>query len=360
MSSIFLSHSHQDKNFARRLAFDLRKAGANVWIDEAELKIGDSLIEKISEGLENMEFVGAILSNSSVSSKWVKQELKVALTEELKLGKIKVLPILVEDCDIPTFLKDKLYADFRDFDRYDVELEKICDRLELNFLPYRKDGTALFAMLTRALEKNDEDLFAKSLNYIMRIPYPRNVTSVIDALGCIVQSIKEGKTSKLFYDLTAIEAMKAMSFNEDIGLGAVKILENMGIGFEVCPNPLIENITSSNQIDRLSCALGMQGFKGNQVPFQDAEQILLDESRAIHLRVASILIIGGLSHINADRILAEYSEKINSFPVVLQKAIIDAYKRYPWRITRFTEVINKMLDKIEISEVKKHAQIYLR
>ena len=71
MSSIFLSHNHDDKAFARRLAKDLQQAGIRVWFDEAELKIGDSLIEKIRQGIDEMEYVGVVLSPNSVESPWV-------------------------------------------------------------------------------------------------------------------------------------------------------------------------------------------------------------------------------------------------------------------------------------------------
>ena len=47
--SIFLSHNHADKDFARRIGLRLQRRGADIWIDEAEIKPGDSLIEKISE-----------------------------------------------------------------------------------------------------------------------------------------------------------------------------------------------------------------------------------------------------------------------------------------------------------------------
>ena len=45
MSSIFLSHNSKDKHFVRKLANDLRRQGFYVWVDEAEIKLGDSLIE---------------------------------------------------------------------------------------------------------------------------------------------------------------------------------------------------------------------------------------------------------------------------------------------------------------------------
>ena len=46
MGSIFLSHNSADKPFVRKLAADLRRNGFYAWVDEAEIKLGDSLIEK--------------------------------------------------------------------------------------------------------------------------------------------------------------------------------------------------------------------------------------------------------------------------------------------------------------------------
>ncbi|MCG9963222.1 toll/interleukin-1 receptor domain-containing protein [Shewanella cutis] len=46
--SVFLSHNHKDKAFVRKLARDIDAHGIKVWIDEAEMKIGDSLVQKIS------------------------------------------------------------------------------------------------------------------------------------------------------------------------------------------------------------------------------------------------------------------------------------------------------------------------
>ncbi|MDK9724420.1 MAG: toll/interleukin-1 receptor domain-containing protein [Sterolibacteriaceae bacterium MAG5] len=118
MSSIFLSHSHEDKAFARRLAADLRKAGHAVWIDEAEINIGDSLIAKIRDGLDRVDFVAAVLSSSSIKSPWVTQELDIASNREIEEGRVVVLPLLLEPVPLPGFLKGKYYGDFTAPDRY--------------------------------------------------------------------------------------------------------------------------------------------------------------------------------------------------------------------------------------------------
>ena len=105
MSSIFLSHNSKDKPFVRRLADDLRKEGFYVWVDEAEIKLGDSLIEKIREGLDKMEYVGVVLSKNSINSEWVKKEIDIAMNQEIEGKRVKVLPIMLEQVEPPYFLK---------------------------------------------------------------------------------------------------------------------------------------------------------------------------------------------------------------------------------------------------------------
>lgn len=112
MPSLFLSHSHSDKAFARRLGEVLKRHGIRVWVDEWEIKVGESLIQKISEGIQECEYLGVVLSPESVGSEWVQRELNIALTHEIVARKVKVLPLLYRDCRIPAFLIDKFYADF--------------------------------------------------------------------------------------------------------------------------------------------------------------------------------------------------------------------------------------------------------
>ncbi len=111
--TIFISYSHENKNFVDLLATHLVKNKAHVWVDTWELKVGDSLIQKVQEALTDSSALLVILSKSSVESEWCKKELSAGLIRELEEKKVVVLPVLYEDCNIPLFLKDKMYADFR-------------------------------------------------------------------------------------------------------------------------------------------------------------------------------------------------------------------------------------------------------
>src|ERR1700759_4303628 len=118
MASIFVSHNHTDREFARRLAADLKLTGVGVWIDEAEIKPGDSLLDKLESGIREMEYLGVVLSPEAVASRWVRKELNAALQMEFRGGCVKVLPILFRRCEMPVFLLDKIYVDFTDPHRY--------------------------------------------------------------------------------------------------------------------------------------------------------------------------------------------------------------------------------------------------
>jgi TIR domain len=127
--SAFICHSSSDKEQARRISSGLSLRGIRVWLDEAEIRIGDSLIEKIEKGILNSNNLIAVLSPSSVESRWCQEELRMALSMQINGAPIRVLPAIVEDCDVPGFLKEKVYADFRDDWGFDTALEDICDAI---------------------------------------------------------------------------------------------------------------------------------------------------------------------------------------------------------------------------------------
>ena len=110
---VFISYSHEDKEFVEQLAFQLVAHRANVWLDKWELSVGDSIINKIQDAIKTASALLIILSRSSVESEWCKKELTSGLLRELEERRVVVLPIVIDDCEIPLFLRDKLYADFR-------------------------------------------------------------------------------------------------------------------------------------------------------------------------------------------------------------------------------------------------------
>ncbi len=70
---IFISYSHQDKQFVEQLTEQLRSAGHEVWIDHLKIKPGDNISKRIQEGIKSVDAFLAIVSANSLRSKWVLQ-----------------------------------------------------------------------------------------------------------------------------------------------------------------------------------------------------------------------------------------------------------------------------------------------
>jgi hypothetical protein len=111
--SVFLSYAHADKVVARALAKELRNARVRVWIDEGELRAGDSIITRISEAIGEVQFVVALISKNSVSSNWCKKELSLAVNHGLRDGLVRLLPLRIDSVEIPPSLEDLLFLELR-------------------------------------------------------------------------------------------------------------------------------------------------------------------------------------------------------------------------------------------------------
>lgn len=128
MAKIFVSYSHADRKTAESLANRLRETGVRVWLDMWEIGIGESILDKVSEGISTSDFLVVLLSKASVSSNWVKEELAQGSVMLAERGAF-ILPLLLEKCEIPLFLRHRKYANWKDnpkeaFDEIINTLEK--------------------------------------------------------------------------------------------------------------------------------------------------------------------------------------------------------------------------------------------
>jgi len=93
---IFICHASEDKvSVARPLASCFDQRGLTYWIDEAEISAGESITERVNDGLKVSDFVVVILSRAFMAKHWPKRELWAVLNLEAKSGKVIIIPILV-------------------------------------------------------------------------------------------------------------------------------------------------------------------------------------------------------------------------------------------------------------------------
>jgi len=175
-SSIFLSHAHADRSIVQQIYHELRKADVPCWLDEAEILPGESIMGKVEEAIDDMDYLAVVLSRTSVNSSWVQAELRMAMTEELKEARVRVIGLVIDDCRIPGFLRDKLYIDLR------TDLTAGVHRL-MSFLygEPRVIQKPRQAVLAELVESADEELWHRySRNDLQQASFAQLIRSMND------------------------------------------------------------------------------------------------------------------------------------------------------------------------------------
>jgi hypothetical protein len=119
VAAVFISHRKVDADRARaeRLASDLKGAGHHVWFDEWEIDPGDSIVERMNEGLEGAAYLVLCYSDTGVSAPWIGREWMSALARQLGGAKMRILPVRLTGDKAPAILADIKTADLmRDWD----------------------------------------------------------------------------------------------------------------------------------------------------------------------------------------------------------------------------------------------------
>jgi hypothetical protein len=93
---VFLSHAHQDRAFASRLAETLRRHGVPVWFSRDRIQGAQQWHDEIGSALNRCDWFAVLLTPSAVRSDWVKRELLFALQK--KRYRKRILPLLRRKC----------------------------------------------------------------------------------------------------------------------------------------------------------------------------------------------------------------------------------------------------------------------
>ncbi|MGA7192326.1 MAG: toll/interleukin-1 receptor domain-containing protein [Anaerolineales bacterium] len=105
---VFISYSHSDWKIVEELSRYLEQQGCHVLIDRKDFQLGSSLQSEIEKALNKADIIIVVLSKDAIASNWVKTEIGYAMATNKS-----ILPVLVDDVDLPLYLSQFNFLDLR-------------------------------------------------------------------------------------------------------------------------------------------------------------------------------------------------------------------------------------------------------
>lgn len=141
--SCFISYSHANDEFARRLHDALQQRGIRCWLDKDHLVPGQNIYSAVDRGIRQWDKFLLCCSKSSLTSWWVDNEINTVFEKEQELGRSRneeVLVLIPLDTDGYLFsdewnagyrakIRSRVAADFRGWQEQEGLFEKQIERV---------------------------------------------------------------------------------------------------------------------------------------------------------------------------------------------------------------------------------------
>ena len=143
---VFISYGKEDYDSARRIYDELKKAGAEVFLDTESILPGQRWRQAIKKGIKESNFFIALLSSRTVTRRgYVQKEIKEALDvlDEFPEEEIYIIPVRLDPCE-PSHerLKELQWVDL--FPEWESGFQKILKSLNLQGLPPTRINSASY------------------------------------------------------------------------------------------------------------------------------------------------------------------------------------------------------------------------
>ncbi len=129
---VFLSHSSQNKDVVQDLANRLKSDGVRVWLDEWEIRPGDSIPAKVEDGLENSRVLVLCMSAEAFGSDWTQLESHTFRFKDPLNQNRRFIPLRLDDTPTKGSLAQFSYIDWRtsESEREYTKLLNACKTVE--------------------------------------------------------------------------------------------------------------------------------------------------------------------------------------------------------------------------------------
>jgi hypothetical protein len=130
-SKVFLSYAHveADKKFVSALHQRLKRDGIECFFDEASLAPGANFVLRISEAIGECNYLVMVISRAYFSGRFAPIEWAAVLADDPTNERGRLVPLLLEDCEVSALIKPLNYIDVRSAEKFEQNYPRIWQRI---------------------------------------------------------------------------------------------------------------------------------------------------------------------------------------------------------------------------------------
>lgn len=248
----FISYSSKDNaRFVEKFADKIMDSGIGVWKDTLET-IGD--LTEIIEEIYNADIFIVIISKNSVESKWVAEEIKVAINRKIEED-LQIFPVVLaeDDVDVPIVLKHISKYIIYDSNSYDDKFNELIEDISKTSKKSLLGNLPLVYASLNNLSKQDCNIFKSLGSYLIfgrdeyyNEIYPIEIIQICDYDDEQIEySLNILNDEGLIFDKGSQEGLgfNSQSFTSK---GTYLYLKNFVPNFEKIIKNIIESISLDN------------------------------------------------------------------------------------------------------------------
>jgi hypothetical protein len=128
---VFLSYAHvaADKKFVAALYQRLKGDGVECFFDEASLAPGANFVIAISEAIDECNYLIMAMSQAYFAARFAPTEWAAVLAGDPRNERGRLLPLLLEVCELPSLLKSLNYIDVSSNEKFQQNYPRVFQHL---------------------------------------------------------------------------------------------------------------------------------------------------------------------------------------------------------------------------------------
>ena len=124
---VFISYASEDSALVHSIRNRLAALDIACWLDQEQIKPGQDWSKALQEAISDSRLCLIVIGGHAQEKPWLSKEWALILASTWNEPDLAVLPVLVDDADLPTFLRK--WQSFR-CTRTPADIDYVCKRVE--------------------------------------------------------------------------------------------------------------------------------------------------------------------------------------------------------------------------------------